>query len=68
MLCQVRCSSENPNWAATAALAFRGPLWCLRVRGWEVAAMSREEIISANPIADSLRNRGHELKRAAKIL
>ena len=28
--------------------------------------MNREEIISANPIADFLRNRGHELKRAGK--
>jgi hypothetical protein len=28
--------------------------------------MSREEIIAANPIADFVRNRGHELKRAGK--
>ena len=28
--------------------------------------MTREEIISANPIADFLRNRGHDLKRAGE--
>jgi hypothetical protein len=30
----------------------------------EVFSMSRDEIISQNPIADFVRNRGHELKRA----
>jgi DNA primase len=36
----------------------------LAVRGWEVAAMSRDEVISQNPIADFVRDRGHDLKRA----
>ena len=36
------------------------------VRGWEAAAMRREEIIAANPIADFVGSRGHELKPAGE--
>ena len=33
---------------------------------WKGDAMSREEIIAANPIADFVRSRGHELKAAGE--
>jgi DNA primase len=35
------------------------------LRGWE-GAMTREQIIEANPIVDFVRNRGHELKPAGQ--
>ena len=52
MLCRVWLHSNKLKpWRPRLALCFQWASVVPGVRGWEVAAMSREEIIAANPIA-----------------